>query len=369
MTAAFSRFIGRVFSRDKTMTIIEMSAMGGALKPNQDLENAEVYCEVPHADNLVAAKKQLLCSSGHKLMDITDEKWPKTLEIFDKPISALAISSSGTLAIGLDGWGIIFFGGNRKGDSICGDGAESISCPTAVQFIDDDVLLVANGSSKYTASEWKYDLMSKGCSGSVHSIDLRSSTSRLIAEGLAFPFGLASAREGGFYLVESWSKRVLRMSSHGVEAESVLDEIPGYPGRIIPAESGGYWLSVFAPQSQLIEFVLMDKQNQFRQRMMEEVPSKYWIAPDLNSGCSFMKPIQAGYVKRMGITKPWAPTQSYGLVILFNSMLEPIRSHHSRADGTVHGIVSICEWQGNLLAASKASGRIVQLPIGDEQWQ
>ena len=53
---------------------------------------------------------------------------------------------------------------------------------------------------------------------------------------------------------------------------------PAYPGRIAPA-ADGYWLALFAPRSQLVEFVL--REPAYRKRMMAEVPQPFWIAPTL----------------------------------------------------------------------------------------
>ena len=38
----------------------------------------------------------------------------------------------------------------------------------------------------------------------------------------------------------------------------MLDELPGYPARLSPAQDGGFWLAVFAGRTQLIEFVLRE---------------------------------------------------------------------------------------------------------------
>jgi hypothetical protein len=42
----------------------------------------------------------------------------------------------------------------------------------------------------------------------------------------------------------------------------------------------------------------------------------------------------------------------------------PLESWHSRADGTMHGITSVCETAGTTYAASRGSGMLLRLPPG-----
>ena len=93
--------------------------------------------------------------------------------------------------------------------------------------------------------------------------------------------------------------------------------------------------------------------------MIAEVDPDFWIAPSLSSGKSFKEPLQAGGVIRLGVHKPWAPTRSYGLVIRLDREFQPVWSLHSRADGLRHGVTSVIEAEGRLLAASKGRGEIV----------
>jgi hypothetical protein len=72
--------------------------------------------------------------------------------------------------------------------------------------------------------------------------------------------------------------------------------------------------------------------------------------------------MQGGAVKVHGIFKPWAPTRSYGLAVELDSSFAPVRSFHSRADGGRHGIVSVCEWGGEVAFASRGNGVVCALP-------
>ena len=160
---------------------------------------------------------------------------------------------------------------------------------------------------------------------------------------------------------ESWGHGLV--SIDGSRREGGLAALPGYPGRISPASDGGFWLSMFAARTQLLEFVL--RENDFRNEMMRTIEPRYWIAPALSSGDNFRDPLQIGGVRQMGILKPWAPPRSYGLVIRLDENQIPLYALHSRVGGRHHGIVSAIEHGEHLLVLSKGAGRILRIPLAD----
>ena len=151
-------------------------------------------------------------------------------------------------------------------------------------------------------------------------------------------------------------------------ARAVTDALPGYPSRITPASAqhgGGYWLTCFTLRTQLVEFVL--REPAYRKRMLQEIEPQYWIAPALNSGNTFLEPMQGAQLKMMGIVKPWAPPHSYGLVIRLTAEGMVRYSLHSRFDGKHHGVVAAIECQGDLFVLAKGCGRILRLSIAAAQ--
>jgi hypothetical protein len=153
----------------------------------------------------------------------------------------------------------------------------------------------------------------------------------------------------------------LRIGAGNGAQEIVLDKLPGYPARLASDGDGGAWLCLFAPRNRLIEFVLQE--DAYRADMMREIARDYWIAPALSSGAAFLEPLQCGGVKTMGIHKPWSPTRSYGLVVRLDRTLRPVSSFHSRANGRRHGITSVVEVDGRVLATSKGGNAILRLPV------
>ena len=83
---------------------------------------------------------------------------------------------------------------------------------------------------------------------------------------------------------ESWRHRLLKIS--GGDANPLLSDLPGYTSRIVPGAGGGYWLYVFAPRSQLIELVPIEKD--FRERMLREfAPAEALGSADAGAGAKF----------------------------------------------------------------------------------
>jgi hypothetical protein len=205
--------------------------------------------------------------------------------------------------------------------------------------------------------------MTKGRSGSVWRIDPASGARTCLARDLAFPHGLAFDGAGRRLIVsEAWRHRLIAIPVAGGTAEVVLDKLPGYPARLASMPGSGFVLSVFAPRNRLIEFVLQE--DDYRADMMAEIDRPYWIAPSLSASRSFLEPLQNGGVKTMGIHKPWSPTRSYGLVVELDHNLRPVASHHSRANGTRHGITSAVAGTDTIIAASKGGGAILRMQRG-----
>lgn len=348
------RFLGR---GDWSITL---PVLDGPLLPNQALEEAETFAELEAADNLVATEKGLVASSGQRLLRFSrDGGAPELVAEFDRPVSALA-GAKGMLAVGLDGEGVVIRGGPHDGRVFPGDGAGAFGSVTALAFFDANTLLMTSGSRQVGAGEWRRDLLQKGASGSLWKLDLRSGQATCLAEGLAWPAGIATTGSSRVYLTEAWRHRVVAFDISNGKTEPVLEHLPAYPARIAPAYDAGYWLSFYSVRNQLVEFIL--REDTFRNRMLTEVPEPFWMAPSLASGQHFREPMQGSQLKQMGVLKPYATTRSYGLVVACNARMQPYASYHSRADGTAHGVVSACELGDDLVVASRGGGRILRLP-------
>ncbi|HHH9558889.1 TPA: hypothetical protein ACP321_003025 [Pseudomonas aeruginosa] len=331
--------------RSKAVTI---PPLDGAFRPNTDLDDAPLFARLGEADNLATRGSELLASSGNALYRLDASGGAELLARFPAPVTALAVSPAGTLAVALETGTLLI------------DGEEQLlpagtRCITALAFAANDELWLANGSAEHSPSNWAADLMSHGASGSLWKRTQGAATFQWVAGDLAFPYGLLPVAEGGIVFSESWRHRLVRLDARGRRV--IADKLPGYPARLAPAQGGGAWLAFFAPRNRLIEFVLQE--THYRLDMLEQVPREQWIAPALSSGRSFLEPLQCGGIKTMGVHKPWSPSRSYGLLVRLDAELRPLASHHSRANGQRHGTCSVVEHAGRVLVASRGGDCIV----------
>jgi hypothetical protein len=341
--------------------------MDGPLKPNTALDEAPVMLRLPGIDNLTATATGPVCSQGATLLRLRtagDALQAAEERTFSGEITCLAADATGALAVGLDGEGILIHGGRHDGTAIKEIGGNALRSATAALFLDPDTLIVANGSAEFPMADWKRDLMNRRSSGSIWRIALdgKGRDAVPLVRNLAFPYGLAVGSDGTLLASESWRHRVLALDPKAATApRAVLSDLPAYPARIAPA-SGGYWLAMFAPRNQLVEFVL--REEGYRRRMVSGIDPAYWIAPALSSGASFLEPIQGGARKKLNMLKPWSPSWSYGLVVRCDASMRPVASFHSRADGSTHGVTTLIESGGALLVGAKGAGAIVRLEEG-----
>ena len=358
MSGTFRNIVDRIMG-GRGEHSITVPVMDGALKPNDYLDRMPILAALQAPDNLVSDGETAYLSSGPSLYRLGGDGTLTLLGRETADITFLALSATGILAIGLNSGGVRIMGGTRDGKSFGTDGPGRINAPTAAIFVDDNTLIVCNGSATNPASEWRGDLLDLGRSGSVVKVDLATGALSRIADRLAWPSGICLADGREVVLSEAWRHRLLRLRLDGGASTPVLADLPAYPGRLAAAEDGGYWLTLFAVRSQLQEFVL--REPRYRREMMTTVEPAYWIAPSLSSGKSFKEPLQAGGVIRLGIHKPWAPTRSYGLVARLDEQFQPAWSAHSRANGTRHGITSIAELDGRAIATVRGNDELVAI--------
>lgn len=360
MANALRNFVDRFFGRGEAA--VTVPPLDGALKPNNILEEADFGISVSAPDNLVVSDAGLIYSSGRILYRQPACGGPGAeLRITNEEISALAVSAEGVMAVAA-GKAITFLDTHTEVAPRLSGGKRDWNGVTSMAFAQDGSLVIAIGSTKNGLEDWQRDLLDDEYAGSVWRLDPTSGQTVQLATRLQYPSGIVIDSAGDIIASEAWQKRLIRLSPQGKIRGQVVEDLPGYPGRISRSARGGYWLSVFAPRSQLIEFVL--REPAYRKAMMADVDKEYWIAPALRSGYSFREPMQGGALKQMGILKPWAPTRSYGLVIELTADFVPVRSFHSRAGGRRHGITSAVEAAGKLWATSKGGDEVVAVGLG-----
>jgi hypothetical protein len=343
---------------------VTVPPMDGALKPNRLLDVARVRLEAEQPDNLLLSGGDLLFSSGAQVFGLRGHAaQAEPVHRFDSPVSASAVLADGRPAFALESGEVCLFERGRLAETLAAFGGKRFQCITALLPRADGGFVVAEGSATSRPGDWRRDLLERRRSGSVWMVAAGGGSAERLAAGLAFPSGLAEAPGGGIAVCEAWAHRIVALGEGG-RREELLSDLPGYPWRMAAGGRGTVWLTVAAPRSQLVEFVL--RETEFRRRMMAEIDPAYWVAPALSSGRDFREPMQGGAIKSMGILKPWAPTRSYGLLVQLDARFQPVRSFHSRADGRHHGITSVVARGDSVLAASRGGGRILEIDAGQE---
>jgi len=357
MIAGLARAFDNLFGRGEAA--VTVPPLDGALRPNRALDEAVSRVAMAKVDCLAVVNGELVASSGNAMHVLADGKgWVKRSE-HKADIACIASVSEEGLAVALADGEIVVergrFGGRRYRAS------PDARCLTAM-VASGMHLYVANGSAGNPPDDWQRDLLQRNASGSIWRIDLESGRSTLVADALAWPAGLAVDR-ASLVCSEAWKHRLVRLDpSNAGQSSTVYADLPGYPGRIASA-ADGYWLALFAPRSQLVEFVL--REPAYRKRMMTEVPQPFWVAPKLRSGRSFYESLQGGGVKHLGLLKPWAPTMSAGLCVKLDRAFQPRSSLQSRADGRTHGVTAAVEHRGQVFVAARGDGAIVALPLAN----
>lgn len=356
-----------LFRRDE---IDALPVMDGPLMPNKRLDEAPVLgaplrgCDdVATGDDgsvFVSAGRQIVQLSGADL----DER--RVVAAFDHAVTALTCAH-GALYAGLAGAGVVKLTHGREVARLGPVDGRPLHCPTAITALPDGRIAIAEGSSLHLPEQWCRDLMERRALGRIVFADagLGSAISRL--DQLAWPYGLAVSADGAeLWFSESWRHRVLALSLHEPQARAprvVLRNLPGYPARLYADDAKGYWLSVPAVRTHLVELVL--RETRYREEMLAAVAPEFWIAPALGASGHYLEPLQGGSIKKLGVMKPWAPPRSYGLVLRLSLAGECLESLHSRVGGTHHGITAARraerDGEGRLLIVSKGSGRVLAI--------
>jgi hypothetical protein len=352
LQAFADRFLGR---GEATITV---PSFDGALKPNQILENVESVGQFDAPEDLATDGKTLYIADGVAIVRL---EGAATVEVrrFDRSITALCCLPDGGIAVALDGRDVLVFATPTTPTAKATFSDPSIKAINALSPGPGGTLIATDGSTVRPYRQWAHDLMERGRSGRVLSLDIASGKTSTLASGLGYAFGACASGET-LFVSESWRHRIIAIAADGGR-RTVLDNLPVYPSRISGASGGGFWLTAFAARTQLVEFVL--RENAYRRRMMDEIDPEYWIAPKLRSGLSFLEPMQGAHLKTMGVVKPWAPPRSYGLIIRLNANGTPLYALHSRVDGINHGVVAAVEMEGTLFAIAKGPGRLLRAPL------
>lgn len=326
----------------------------GVLGPNSRLDEASAI-PAEHPDALaVTADGPLLFSSGHSVYVLS--KWgeaPRPWARFEHPVTALATSPGGLVAVGLAGGEIRVHDtpGQPLDWTTPGIGG-SVADLHFVSEIELAVVVHGYADDQDVLSIAPWDDEKRG------SITLiaRGGSTRIAAKDLHCPMGICRDGNGELIVTELETARAIDMSG-----KVRRSGFPAYLGRIRKT-ADGYLLACLSRRDPLIEF--LKTETAFVAEMKATIEPRHWISPRANPEFSHDFPIELGATRLFGEVKPWAPSFSYGLLIMLDDNLMPTGSAQSRANGRRHAISDATIWNGEVIAVSKASSEILNLGPG-----
>ena len=356
------RDLEQIFFKDRDPHAIP--SMDGAFSPNDRLDHVTPIGEpLIGADAAAVAPDGSVCvSAGNKIWRLSGNGY------LDRAVLAGLDGNVGALAYGPDGQLVVcttrgiakLDGAGRITNLVIEAESEPLHCLTAAAVAPDGTIFVCDGSTRHQAEDWCVDLMECNQLGRIISCGPALDNARVLLRNLNYPAGLAVAGDS-LWFTESFAHRLSRAPIVGRGAigapQIVIRNMPGYPSRLAAAGSAGFWLSLFAVRTHLVEFVL--REDDFRKEMMLTIPPDYWVAPALASGRDCLEPLQVGALRALGVEKPWAPPRSYGLAARLDANGDVVESLHSRVGGRYHGITAAVPTAQGVILISKGAGRVL----------
>jgi hypothetical protein len=317
----------------------------GSLGPNDRLDEADAI-PVTAPETICVAGDALLISSGRDLYRL--ETWGAPLErvqSFEAGSPALTASPEGQVAVALAGGQLQVFGGEAPWSTPQLNGIADLL------FLSESELAVVEHGYAEDQPVLSYAPWDSARRGQVLAVHRNGSTRRL-SEVLHCPMGIVAA--DNTLCVSQLDQACI------VEVKGALRQqgFPAYLGRVCETRTG-YAIACLSRRNPLIEFLKTEKS--FVRMMKETIDPRNWIAPRATPEFAHDFPMALGATRLFGEIKPWAPSFSYGLIIETDKNFVPIGSAHCRANGQRHAITDVVEWNGDLIAVSRASGEILNL--------
>jgi hypothetical protein len=330
--------------------------LDGGLTPNDGLEHLPAVHDAPlsEPDDVLRVGTELYVTSGTTLLRLAGGD-RRVVASFDGEAGALARAADGRLLVCVAGVGVVAVDQHGATTVVAETG-----CPTDLAVAPDGTVYVTDGSTAHHGPDWVRDLMERNRAGRLLRIGADGATT-VLATGLAYASGVTLTAAGDALLVsEAWAHRISRFSLTGTREAALRENLPGYPGRLSPA-TGGYWLAVFALRTQLVEFVLT--QRDYVAAMMDTIEPEHWIRPALRGLNNGLEPLQGGQIRKLGVIKPWAPPRSYGLVARLDDDGHVSESLHSRGGRQRHGVTSVRQFGDRVLVAVRGGDVVLEVAL------
>ncbi|MBI2963333.1 MAG: ATP-binding cassette domain-containing protein [Deltaproteobacteria bacterium] len=335
----------RALRRDRARDAVPV--LDGPLAPNDRITAGRRVAgngavEAPD-DVLLAPDGALYASCGRRVVRLPRSRNGEVATVATLPAAA------GGLAASADGAVFVCVGGTAIRRLRPEGGSEAVAlgadlrCALALA-VHDGRLFIAEGSRDRAPEEWPRDWAEQSASGRILAVDLAGGRTEVLAEGLAYPAGLAVSHDRrSLFFTELVGHRVRKLAlsaSASLAIEPVAPNLPGYPVRIRRDPRGGYWVALLGLRTHLLDFIV--SQPEYVREMVRTIDPEYWIRPRLRpvARLPFLAPLQGGGIVVLGRRRYSAPPQTYGLAIRIDDAGAAIESLHDREGGSHPGIVA-----------------------------
>jgi hypothetical protein len=360
----------REFFRPGSIRRPSLPPLEAGLRPNSRLDEAVVVLREDdvEVDDLAAWNGGLVVSSSNRLLCRGGPGGDTVLASFDGPITAFRVVGNQIVAA-VEGTGLVAVDPSGSTHVLCTDDLVR-RCVTDLAIVGGGSLasgrfVIAVGSSELSASSWSQELVRLQTTGRI--VDVRISggtaTAETVADGLAWPSGVADAGNGDYLVSLSLGHRIERRSLNTSTVVPVFENLAGYPGRIRERDGGGWWIAMPYLRNRATELVLGD--DAMRADMVANVHPDVWIVPQLRSENVYRDPLQIGQQRVMGVIKPWAPPRSYGLAFRMDLDGRVVESVHSRPDGDRKGVTGVAPTKDGVYVSCRGARVVVK--ISEEQ--
>jgi sugar lactone lactonase YvrE len=149
---------------------------------------------------------------------------------------------------------------------------EPIRYADAVEVAADGRIVFTDASTRFSPREYGtfdaalYDILEHSCTGRVLEFDPSTSATRIVANGLCFPNGIAlTPDERALVVAETGTYRILRIARDAnvldvpaalrqsdPAVRVLLDDLPGFPDNVTRGD-GRYWVGLTKPRSAQID--------------------------------------------------------------------------------------------------------------------
>ncbi|MCO5066604.1 MAG: SMP-30/gluconolactonase/LRE family protein [Rhizobiaceae bacterium] len=215
----------------------------------------------------------------------------------------LTFDAEGRLLACVSGMGIYSVAADRTVEKVVdrvkgripGSGV-ALRSPADLVALPDGRILFTEFSRRFGQEDWVSDLLEGQGHGALMTFDPKTEATTVILGGLRGPTGLCLSHDGrSVLLAESWASRIIRIRLDGGQAqETVVEDLPGYPVGLRPAEDG-YWVSFLGMRSTVLDIAM--SMPSFREGMIEEMASGEWLYPNVNVGC-ILRIDESGHVQQ-----------------------------------------------------------------------